>query len=103
MVDEKCNVFTGAAASSPASKEESDAAERRVGIRSRRIVIDHLLVGRLEHQVGRWEDGEAGGVELGLAGSRRSIQIGSGKAAGLQVLVGVAVGRHGLPFAAPDG
>src|ERR1700719_532457 len=39
------------------SEEESDAAQDGIGIGAGRILVDHLLVVRLEHELGRREDG----------------------------------------------
>src|SRR5215470_11466592 len=38
-----------------ALEEESDAAEHRVRIGAGRILVDHLLIGPLQHEVGRRE------------------------------------------------
>src|SRR5690348_11581267 len=52
----------------PPLEKEPDAAEDRVRVGAGRIAVDHLLVGRLEHQLGRGEDGETDIVELQMAG-----------------------------------
>src|SRR5207248_5751793 len=72
-------------ASVATSEEESDGAEERIGVRAGRILVDRLAVVRLQHQLGRGEDRDAGGVELQLPGAGRRIVVGAGKAARLQV------------------
>src|SRR5215813_8471825 len=47
------------AACMSASEEEPDAAEDRVPPRAKRIVVLHLLIGRLEHDFGRRENRNA--------------------------------------------
>ena len=42
-------------------------------------------------------------MELQLSRSGRRVQVGTGEALGLQVLVGIAIERHGLPFAVQEG
>src|SRR5689334_12997770 len=52
-------------------KEESDTAEERVGPRAfERVVLD-LLIGRLQHEIGRREDREPDRMELQLPGTGR--------------------------------
>src|SRR5579871_5527214 len=84
------------------SEEEAYSAENRVRVGSGRVVILHMLIGCLEHDLGRRKHRHPDIVELRLAGARRRIQIGPSKSARLQILVGVAVERDGLPFAVQD-
>src|SRR5215471_5557388 len=50
------------------SEEESNPAKHRVRIRAGRILADRLLIGALEHELGRGEDRNAHVVELQLSG-----------------------------------
>src|SRR5262252_2989129 len=84
------------------SKEKPNPAEERIRVRAGRVTVDYLLVRRLQRDLGRREHGDAGGVELGLAGAGRRVEVGAGEAAGLRVLEGVAVERHRLPVARQD-
>src|SRR5262245_11016669 len=99
--------FAARAASRPRqaarSEKEPDAAEYRIRIGAARILVLHLLVGRLEHNFRRRKDREARRVKLRAAGARGLVGVGPGKPVGLQILVGVAIERNRLPFATEDG
>src|SRR6202022_12830 len=64
-------------------EEEPDGAEERIRQRADGVVVLDMLIGRLEHDLGRREHGEARAVELGLPGASRHVQVGAGEPAGL--------------------
>src|SRR5262249_7215135 len=82
-----------------ASKEEPDAAEERIRKRAGDALVDHTLVGRLQHNLRGWKHRKAGRVGLSLTLTSRQIGIVAGEAARLQILIGVAIERHSLPLA----
>src|SRR4051794_40566017 len=81
------------------SEREPHRSQDVVGVGSGRIVIDRLLIGQLQYYLGRWCDGDAGGVELHATFAGRRVQVGSCKAARLEVFEGVPIERNCLPRA----
>src|ERR1700738_5449619 len=71
-------------------------------------LVPYSLIGRLEHDLWRREHRHAKVLKARLRSARRETEVGAGEAAGgaiaarLEILVGVARERNGLPFAVQD-
>src|SRR5262245_23286790 len=92
-----------------ASENESHSPENGVGLRSQRIVVPDPLIGCLEHDLGRWKQGQTKVLEAHLTGAGWQAELRPANASELavadllQVLIRISVKGNELPFAVQNG